>query len=74
MSTNPPLPTPGAADSLEAAALSAVSTLAGPKATPASRGTILVSSLQRHLRITRPTPTRIRFIHAATEVFVKQFE
>lgn len=63
-----------AADSLEAAALSAVSTLAGPKATPASRGAILLSPLQRHLRITRPSPTRIRFIHAATEVFVKQFE
>jgi hypothetical protein len=61
-----------AADQLQAIALNLAAALAGQANAPAL-GSIANSSEGRHLRITRPSPTRIRFINAAQASTAMQF-
>lgn len=54
-----------AADKLQAAALDCIAAMAGLQET-ATLGKIVQSPEKRHLRITRPSPARVRFLNAAT--------
>lgn len=56
------LQNPEAADKLESCALAIVASLAGQEQ-PVKTGETVVSSNKRHLLITRPSPTRVRFIN-----------
>lgn len=56
------LETSAAADKLEAVALGLVASLAG-RDQPVKTGEAVVSSNKRHLLLTRPSPTRVRFLN-----------
>jgi hypothetical protein len=62
-----------AADRLQAAASHRIAAMAGlqESATP---GKVIVTPEKRHLRISRPSPTRIRFLNAATPELAGKFE
>jgi hypothetical protein len=53
------------ADQLQAAALDRIAAMAG-LATPAVLGQTHITAEKRHLRLTRPSPTRVRFINTHT--------
>lgn len=55
---------PAAADQLQSAALQLVATLAGQQDS-ATLGKAIVSPQKRHLQLTRPSPTRVRFLNTA---------
>ncbi len=57
--------TTGSAAAFEKAALLRASAMAGASE-PAAPGTTLTSPQNRHLRVTRPSPTRVRFLNTAT--------
>lgn len=59
------LDSPAAADQLQAMALARIAALAGTKE-PAGLATPVVSPTGRHLQLSRPAPTRLRFLNTAT--------
>jgi hypothetical protein len=59
------LDSPAAADQLQAMALARIAALAGTKE-PAGWATPVVSPTGRHLQLSRPAPTRLRFLNTAT--------
>jgi hypothetical protein len=56
------LKTAEATDQLQALALKRVAALAGQQE-PATLGQAILSPEKRHLQLTRPSPTRIRFLN-----------
>jgi len=60
-------------DALETAALDYISAKAGLE-TRTRPGDVLTTSRGRHLRVSRPSPGRLRFINAATEKFITSFD
>ncbi len=61
-----------AADRLQAAALNRIATMAGIKET-AGLGKVITTADNRHLRITRPSAKRVRFLNSATPELAVNF-
>lgn len=62
-----------AADSLEKAALQRAAAMAGAAAAPALRQTLTTAD-KRLLRVTRPSPVRVRFMNTATTGLLETFD
>lgn len=67
------LATPAAADQLQAAALGRISAMANLQE-PTTVGTTIATLEKRQLRVTRPSPTRIRFLNTATPKLAESFQ
>lgn len=67
------LGTPAAADQLQSAALGRISAMANLQQ-PTTVGTTIATPEKRQLRITRPSPTRIRFLNTATPKLAESFQ
>lgn len=61
-----------ATDQLQTSALNQIAKMAGEKQT-AALGKVLITEETRHLRITRPSAHRIRFLNAATPELAEKF-
>jgi len=67
------LDTSAAADRFQAAALAYISAKAGLE-TEAEAGTGVTTSDGRHLRVSRPSPLRVRFLNTATSELMRKFD